>query len=253
VTRIGFIGTGHIAAPMARTAARRGHSLIVSERNAEAAAELAREFDTISVAPNQDVLDGSEVVFLCLRPPLARAALEPLSFRADHRVISVMAGVPMAELRRLCAPAGNTSATIPLGFLEQGGCPLPVLGPSADLRALFGETNPVIEVATEVALNRHFAICAMVPGMLAMLETGARWLGTATGDAEAAELYTAQLMRGFLAASEPRLGGLVTARDELATEGTLSLHMVESLEDSGALASLRNALDSIGARLDPPA
>lgn len=250
MTRVGFIGTGHIAAPMARAAARRGHPVLVSERNAETAAALAGAFETISVAPNQDVLDGSDVVFLCLRPRLAGDVLAPLAFRADHRVISVMAGVAMAELQRLCAPAGAVSATIPLGFLEQGGCPLPVYGPPADLRALFGPENPVIEVATEAALNRHFAVCAMVPGMLAMLDAGADWLGAATGDPESAEIYTAQLMRGFLAASEPRRGGLAAARDALATEGTLSLQMVEALRDSGALASLRNALDSIGARLD---
>jgi pyrroline-5-carboxylate reductase len=109
----------------------------------------------------------------------------------------------------------------------------------------------VIDVATKRALNRHFAICALVPGVLSLLETGADWLGAATGDREAAELYTAQLMRGFLAAAEPRPGGLAAERASLATEGTISLQMVEALRNGGAHEALCCALDAIGDQLDP--
>ncbi|MEO0429501.1 MAG: NAD(P)-binding domain-containing protein [Pseudomonadota bacterium] len=249
--KVGFVGTGHIAAPMARVVARAGHSVLVSERNEETAVALASAFENIAIAPNQAVLDGSDVVFLCVRPPLAEEVFSPLRFRPDHRVISVMAGVPMTTLRRLSAPATQIAVTIPLGFVEQGGCPLPVHPASKDLRVLFEPANPVLDVATEAALNSHFAICALVPGVLSLLETGADWLGAATGDRAVAELYTAQLMRGFLAASSPRSGGLAAERAALATEGTLSLQMVEALRERGVQEALRAALDAIGDRLDP--
>lgn len=251
MVRAGFIGTGHIAAPMARAIARRGHSVLVCERNRSVSAALAAEFDSIRVASNQGVIEGSDVVFLALRPPLAEQVLGPLAFRAGQRVISVMAGVTLGTLRQLCAPATELAITIPLGFLEQGGCPLAVCPGSDDLRLLFGDTNPVIDVASEAALNHHFAICAMIPGMLSLLETGAEWLGTATGDREGAEHYTAQLMRGFLAAHEPRPGGLAEARAALATEGTISLQMVDGLRLGGAPDALRATLDAIAARLTP--
>lgn len=246
MTRIGFIGTGHIAAPMVRHLARKGHEIAVTQRSAEVSAALAADFG-VSVGDPQEVLDASEVVFLCLRPHHAEDVLTPLSFRPDHRVISVMAGVPRDALERLCAPAADFVQTIPLGFLETGGCPLAAFGNDTLLADLFAPENPVVKVADEEALNAHFAICAMVPGILDMMATGAGWLGQRTGDEAAAEFFTTQLLRGFLGAmSEP----LAEARDALATEGTISLQMTGTLRRDNAHAALVSALDAIGKRLE---
>jgi pyrroline-5-carboxylate reductase len=123
MSSIGFIGTGHIAAPMVRFLASRGHDVTVSNRNAGIAAGLAAPHG-VAVAENQATVDASEIVFLCLRPQVAAGILEPLRFKPEQRIVSVMAGIPLAELSRLSAPATDITATIPLGFLEQGGCPL---------------------------------------------------------------------------------------------------------------------------------
>ena len=219
MSTVGFIGTGHIAAPMARFLAARGHEVIVSERNADTAARLAQN-PAIRVQPNHGVLDACETVILCLRPQIAPGVLDALQFRPYHGIVSVMAGVPRAQLQKLCAPATHFTQTIPLGFLETGGCPLPAY-PNADvLASLFAPENPVFAVPSEQALNLHFAICALVPGILDILATGADWLGDATGDADSAEFYATQMVGGFLS-SLPRgdAGRLATERDALATEG----------------------------------
>lgn len=250
MSRVGFIGTGHIAAPMARHLAGKGHDIAVTRRNARVSAALAASHG-VTVAEPQSVIDRSEIVFLCLRPHLAETALAPLRFRADHRIVSVMAGVSRATLDRLCAPASGLVQTIPLGFLETGGCPLAACGDHATLSDLFAPENPVVPVADEAALNAHFAICAMVPGLLDLMATGADWLGHRTGDAAAAQFFTTQLMAGFLAATETSPGALARARDALATDGTISLQMTETLRAGGAHAALRGALDAIGERLTP--
>ena len=133
MSAVGFIGTGHIAAPMARFLAARGREVVVSDRNAEVAARLA-ENSAIRIEPNQGVLDACETVVLCLRPQIAADVLDALQFQSDHKVVSVMAGVPRAELQQLCAPATEFTQTIPLGYLETGGCPLPAY-PDADVLA----------------------------------------------------------------------------------------------------------------------
>lgn len=248
MSRLGFIGTGHIAAPMARFLAARGHAIAVTRRGARVSAALHADLG-VTVAEPQAVLDASDIVFLCLRPQHAADALGPLSFRADHRIVSVMAGIPRADLETLCAPARDFVQTIPLGFLQQGGCPLPAFGNAALLAGLFEPENPVIKVASESALNAHFAICAMVPGLLDMMSTGAEWLGRKTGDPAAAERYTTQLMAGFLAAMEKAPGRLAAERDALATEGTLSLQMTAALRQGEAHRILRAALAGINHRL----
>ncbi len=248
--KIGFIGTGHIAAPMVRFLATKGHQITVSERNAEVA-EALRASHVVTVAPNQAVLDASDVVFLCLRPQIAAGILEGLTFKVDHRIISVMAGLSLSDLQKLCAPATDVEMTIPLGFLEQGGCPLPACPKGDLLTQLFAPENPVIEVPSERAFLNHFAICAMVPGILDLLTTGADWLAETTEDPDGAALYATQLVAGFLASVPKDRAALSRERDALATEGTLSLQMTSTLRNGGAHDALREALTAIGQRLDP--
>jgi pyrroline-5-carboxylate reductase len=247
---IGFIGTGHIAAPMARALAKGGHDVVVSERSETVAAALAGAFQTISVAPNQGVVDASDTVFLCLRPQMAESIVAGLRFRPGQRIVSVMAGIAAADLARWCAPATEISIMIPLGFLEAGGCPLAVYPNGAAITPLFGDKNPVVAVASEAALNSHFAICALVPGILAMLETGADWLAAKAGNPDDAALYTTQLVAGFLNAMGRQAGCLKAEKEALATSGTLSLMMVEGLAEGGANRALTSALDAIDARLN---
>lgn len=251
MSRLGFIGTGHIAAPMVRHLAAKGHEIAVTRRNAQVSADLAASHG-VTVAEPQAVLDQSDIVFLCLRPQLAASVLDDLNFRADHQIVSVMAGVPSAELTRLCAPARNFVQTIPLGFLEQGGCPLAAFGNDTLLATLFAPENPVVKVAREAALNAHFAICAMVPGLLDLMATGAGWLGAQTGDDTAAEFYTTQLVAGFLHAMDKDAAGrLAEERDALASDGTLSLQMTQALQTGGVHDALKSALAAIGKRLEP--
>ena len=108
----------------------------------------------------------------------------------------------------------------------------------------------MVSVASEAALNSHFAICALVPGVLALLETGACWLAEKGGDNDDAALFTKQLVAGFLSAMGKEAGCLKAEKDALATPGTLSLMMVEGLSDGGATAALTDTLDAIDARLN---
>lgn len=249
MSRIGFIGTGHIAAPMVRFLADRAHSISVSERNADVAAAL-RASHAVTAADNQTVLNASDIIILCLRPHLVDDVLPGLRFREGQQVVSVMAGVSLERLRVFCAPASSICMTIPFGFLEHGGCPLPAYPSAALLTDLFSPENPVIEVKSEAALNQHFAICTMLPGVLDLLATGADWLGQATEDADAAALYTTQLVRGFLGSlPQPHSQQLAEERDALATQGTISLQMVEGLKTGGCHDTLLGTLDAIAARL----
>jgi len=250
MSRIGFIGTGHIAAPMARFLAGKGHEIRVTRRNEHTSAALASEIGA-HVAEPQALIDASDTVFLCLRPDVANKVLDPLKFRPGQTVVSVMAGVSQSDLRTLCAPAAAIVQTIPLGFLEQGGCPLAAFGDTEGLKLLFEPENPVVPVASEDALNAHFAICAFVPGVVDMMQTGAGWLAEKTGDGPRAEFYTAQLIAGFLATLDRAAPGtLARERDALATPGTLSLMMTDGLRFGGAHDALTDTLDRIARRLE---
>ena len=114
MTRVGFIGTGEIAAHMVAGLAGQGHELLVSPRSADVAERLAKDHAEVRIAPNAEIAARADVIFLCLMADTARDVLPGLAFRADQSIISVMADVGLDELARLCAPATDIALTIPL-------------------------------------------------------------------------------------------------------------------------------------------
>lgn len=246
MARLGFIGSGDITRAMVRGLRGQGHQILISPRNAAIAASLAAEIEGVTIAPNAEVVEGSDVVFLCLLARVAEAVLPGLPFRADHHVISVMVDAPLAKLRRLCAPATDIALTIPLPPIALGGCPLPVYPASGALEALFGARNPVIVLDSETALAAHLGVSGICASMLDQLLTAAAWLAGHTGDPAAAEAYVAAMIRAYLP-ERARGGELAGALRNLSTEGGLNTTLRAAM--SGAKAELATGLDGFSARL----
>lgn len=234
---------------MVRGLAGQGHRILVSPRNPQTAATLAAEVPDVTIAPNEEVIANSDVVFLCLLARVAVDLLPTLPFRADQTLISVMVDAPLATLRQLCAPATDISITIPLPPIARGGCPLPVYPPSPALDALFGDRNLVIPLNDEAALAAHMGASALCATQLDQIMTVADWLSGFTGNPDTAEAYVAAMIRAYLP-DRPRGGELPEALRMLSTEGgfnaTLRAAMAPSRDD------LRKALDGFRARLGLP-
>ena len=223
MAKIGFLGTGHIAAPMARVAARAGHEVAVSRRSQDVSRALATEGLGIAVADNQRVLDAADIIVLSLRPAVWEDVVAPLSWRADHRIVSVMAGVPLNQIAAACAPVSDLSVTIPYGHVDEGGCPLPVWPGAEPVATILGPENPVIPMPSEAALGACFNASAAMSGVLLVLEEARDWLAAEIGDAKSAEAYVHQLAASYLSAL-PMDGQarLTEARAGLATPMTLN-------------------------------
>ncbi|MCX7889639.1 MAG: NAD(P)-binding domain-containing protein [Rhodobacteraceae bacterium] len=249
--RLGFLGTGVIAAAMIRGLAGQGHRILVSPRNARIAAELAAEIPGVIIAPNERVVADSEVVFLCLLARDADEVLPGLPFRAGQSVISVMVDAPLGRLRALCAPATDIVITIPLPPIADGGCPLPVFPASPALEALYGARNPILPQPSEAALSAHLGVSSLCSPILDQLLAAVDWLGAWTGDPAAAETYVAAMIRAYLPECA-RGGELAAALDSLATEGGLNATLRAAM--APAKDSLRHGLDGFRGRLGlPPA
>lgn len=246
MAHLGFIGTGEITAAMVRGLAGQGHQILVSPRNAAMAAMLADEVEGVTITPNEEVVAGSDVVFLCLLARVAEEVLPTLPFRADQSVISVMVDAPLSRLRQLCAPATDIAITIPLPPIAQGGCPLPVYPASPALEALFGRKNQIIPVRDEAALSAHLAVSALCSPLLDQMLAAAAWLARHTGDAGGAETYVAAMIRSYLP-EHPEPGDLAAALQKLSTEGGLNATLRARM--AGANDHLRRGLDGFRKRL----
>lgn len=242
---VGFIGTGEITAAMVQGLQDQGHSILVSPRNAERAALLARLPD-VAIAENAEIVATAEVVFLCLMARVVDEVLEGLPFRAGQTVLSVMVDVPLHKLRRLCAPATDISITIPLPPIAVGGCPLPVYPASPVLESLFGDRNSVLTQPSEVALNAHLGASALCSPILDQILTSVDWLAGHTGNPAAAEIYIAAMIRAYLPERAVE-GELAAALAALSTEGGLNATLRAAM--SPAKTSLLDGLNGFHARL----
>lgn len=243
--RVGFLGTGEITAAMVRGLQGQGHAILVSPRNAATAAALAL-LPGVNVAPNDDVIARSDVVFLCLLARVADEVLPGLPFRRDQTVISVMVDAPIAKLQELCAPATDIAITIPLPPIAEGGCPLPVYPPSPILAALFGARNLILPQPSEAALNAHLGASALCSPILDQLLAATDWLAAHTGNPAAAEAYIAAMIRAYLP-ERAQEGDLAAALKKLSTEGGLNATLRAAM--APAKDSLRHGLTGFHTRL----
>lgn len=250
MARVGFLGTGAIAAAMVRGLAGDGHDIRVSERNANVSAQLARDVDGVTVCPNDQVVAQSDIVILCLMPDVAQSVLPTLPFRADHKVISAMADVSFDQITALCAPAQDVSLTIPLPSIKQGGSPLPVYPDTGAARDLFGARNRVIAATSEAGLRALLGACATSLPLLELVAATSDWLARESGDADMAETYMASLFASYfndmLASGTGRLHATTQA---LSTPGGFNATLRDAMRDHGTPAQLSAALDDLKPRL----
>ena len=176
----GIIGVGSIAAAIVIGLcehAQDAPSILLSPRNASRAANLAARFPTVRVAQsNQEVIDASSVLILCLRPQDACSVLPSLSFSKQQAVISVMAGISMEALHELVAPAQNIARAIPLPSVAARDGATPIYPATEAAKALFDRLGSSIEVPDAVAFEATSASTATIAAHFAYLNTICQWL-----------------------------------------------------------------------------
>lgn len=255
MTRIGFIGTGTITAAMVRgiraSAPLRDWPVLLSPRNAELAAHLAGAFAGVTVGQsNQDVADRSDLLILAVRPQIAQEVLTALTLRADHRVISLIAGLDHGQIARWTG-AGRVCRAIPLPFVAQGRDATPVFPPDPEALSLFEALGQALPVATQRDFDAFAALSALMASFFGIAEIASDW-GARQGLApDQARAYVGQLFGnlGEVLRQDPL--AVERLRAEHATRGGLNEQLFAEFRSLGGEAALQAGLDGILRRVSP--
>jgi len=252
--RLGFIGTGTIAAAIVEGLALSGEEpILLSPRNADIAARLSDRFSHVGVAnDNQAVLDQSDLVILAVRPQIADSVLEDLKFRPDHRILSLIATVSLARLREWTAPAATVVRAVPLPPVARGEGPTPIFPPDKEARALFDRLGTAIELADESAFDIFTAASATMASYFAFAHSITAWMQRHGTDAAQAHRFVAQMLKGLseTAAIAPDAGFAALA-DEHQTRGGINEQVFRTVTRDGVIDNLDHALDDVLRRLRP--
>lgn len=239
--RIGVIGTGTISSAVVESIAQDGHQICVSERSTANSTRLAAQYDCISVAANQAVLDQSDTIFVALMPDTAAEILGALSFHARHRVISFMAGVSMDALSSLTAPARAEAVMLPFPNIAQKGSPVLVRGNTGIIKTLFGGRNSIVEIANDADLAAYLCAQAVLSPAVQMVSDAATWLGGRVEDAHQAQEFLRTLVGTNLLGGE--CAPLLKALD---TPGGYNQRLREHMVKHGMRTDIIDGLDTLG-------
>ena len=251
--KVGFLGCGRIAEPMVVSLVKQFPDIqvYVSTRTESVSRALVSRFANVAAGDNQWVVDQADTVVLSVLANVGREIFPALKFRSGQAIINVMADISLAEVHSLTAPADPPCVTVPLPFINGGGCPLPVFPRSAVLEELFGGENTIITLEQENHMGPHFAATALLSTLMAQMDTAADWLGAKTGNREQAEVYVATLISGYLS-SLPKDGRerFREALFDLSTEGGLNTQLLTHNRAHGMTEFLYEGFEQLGRRLE---
>ena len=249
----GFVGTGAITRAMVEglSAADPAPEIVVSPRSADVSAALAARFGSVRVAAdNQAVVDAATCVVVATRPDDARAVLADLAFAPDQVVVSVVAGLSVAELRASVAPAREVARAIPLPSVSARQGLVPVFPPLPAALELFGLLGAVVALDDETAFDSFSAASAFAATQLDLLATVEAWLVGRGVPAPDASAYVRELIRGLsdALADEPDRELALLASDH-ATPGGLNEQVRTYVRGHGVHELLATALDDVARRV----
>lgn len=252
--RLGFVGTGAITTAIVtglNTAGTGSDTILVSPRNAETAAALAAKFPSVTAAAsNQAVLDGSDVVMLAVRPQIASEVLSELTFRADHHVISLMAIMPLEQVRAMVDPAQTVTRAVPLPLVADRCGPTPIFPPDQVAASIFNRLGTAIEATSADQFSTFSAATATMAPYFTFAEEIAAWLTRHGVPADDARRYVGTVFQGLgNIAATTQEHSLAALAGEFATRGGINEQVVAHMKDRGAFDALSEGLDAVLERM----
>jgi len=249
----GFVGTGAITAAIVEglhvDVADRTR-VFLSPRSRRIGHELANRFPNVQVCDsNQDVLDNATAIVLAVRPQIAREVLAELSFRPQHVVMSVMAGVPLERLHDWAAPAVHIVRAIPLPTAARAQSLTAMYPDNAVARELFGRVGGILVPSEETTFEAFSAATATFAAHLDYLTTIASWLVDHGVDHDAATAYTTHIFGQLGQTLLQQTDSLATLTDKHMTPFGINQQFMTDLRRDGVPDMVRRGLDQILARL----
>lgn len=252
--RLGFIGTGALTAAIVtglKSVADNDVAVILSPRSEAVAAGLAARFADVRVAPdNQAVLDACDTVMLAVRPQIAHEVLPSLRFRADHRVISLIATLSREAAAALVAPAVHITKALPMPMVAQRLGPTIIYPPDPEVEAFFAPLGKAIVAKDVDEFDALSVATATFATYFKYLDTLHGWLqGHGVADPTARD-YVAALFKALAQAPEaaPQADFMHLAQ-EYATRGGINEQVLRELTDRKLFEAFAESLDGVHRRI----
>jgi pyrroline-5-carboxylate reductase len=248
--RLGFVGTGSIAAAMVEGL---GGGAVLSPRGAAVAAELAARFPGVTVADsNQAVVDHCDMVVLSVRPQVAEEVVRALRFREGQKVLSLIAATQIAAIRDWIGLDLPVIRAIPLPFVAERRCVTPIFPSDPDVAALFDRLGQTLDCRTLDEFDLLAVGSALMGSYFGILDVAQGWLMQQRLPEAAARDYMSMLFANLGRVAEGSDKSFATLREEHSTRGGLNEQVYRIFGEEGGPEALRKGLDTVLKRVRGP-
>jgi len=180
--RLGFIGTGKIASSVITGVCNSKISfkkILVSPRNRSIAQKLKRKFRKVSIAKNnQEIVNSCNWVFLAVTPKVGKKIMPSLKFRSNQKVISFIATINLAQLKRTLGKKIKIVRALPLPPISLRKGPVPICPPNVKVKNFFNHLGIAVEISNEKLFTNFWCMTAMMAPYYEILNTLSKWLSS---------------------------------------------------------------------------
>jgi len=253
--RLGFIGTGKIASSVITgicTSKISFQKIIVSPRNRNIAQKLKKRFRKVNIAKtNQEIVDKCNWVFLAVTPKVGKKILPKLKFRSNQKVVSFIATINLAQLKKFLGKKIKIVRAIPLPPISLKKGPVPICPPDKQVKDFFNKIGTTVEIKNEKLSKNFWATSAMMAPFYEILKVLSDWLTKRGIKRNEAQKYITSL---FVALSVDSFNNSAKhlkhlVKDSQTPEG-LNEQAVKQLRKVGFYRSLEKSLNSVLQRLN---
>jgi len=253
--RLGFIGTGKIASSVITgvcTSRISFQKILISRRNKNIAQKLKKRFRKVYIAKtNQEIIDKCNWIFLAVTPKVGKKILPKLKFRSNQKVISFIATINLAQLKKTLGKKVKIIRAIPLPPISLKKGPVPICPPDKQVKSFFDKIGTTVEVKNEKLSKNFWATSAMMAPFYEILKVLSDWLTKGGIKRNEAQKYITSL---FVALSVDSFNNSAKhlkhlVKDSQTPEG-LNEQAVKQLRKVGFYRSLEKSLNSVLQRLN---
>ena len=236
---IGFVGSGSMAAAIARGWVGTGQTMLFSDAGSGRAGALAEELGG-ETATNAEIAGRADLLVVAVKP--AKLADVAPELGAAKEVVSILAAVPLAQLQE-ALPGARVLRVMPNVGVEVRRGVLCVCGEaSAATRELLGRLGHVVELA-DGDFDEATAVMSCAPAYLALAVEALADAGAAAGlDPELARELVVETTAGT--AELLRIHHPADVRRAVASPGGSTEAGLEALDREGARAAFEAAVEA---------
>ena len=252
--RLGFIGTGKIASSVITgvcTSKISFQKILISRRNKNIAQKLKKRFRKVYIAKNnQEIVDKCNWIFLAVTPYVGKKILTNLKFRQSQKVISFIATINLAQLKKYIGNNIKIIRAIPLPPISIKKGPVPIFPPDKQVKRFFDKIGTTVEIKNEKTSKFFWATSGLMAPFYELLKVLTDWLVKRGVKRNEAQKYITSL---FAALSIDSVNNSIKHLKYLVADSQtprgLNEQAVKELRRVGFYKSLEKSLNNILKRL----